>query len=349
MFGVISMNVVNSLIPLFLFLKRVNITLEEYLNLKKVPYPLVLSNGQVVYAVDKTLFFSQRENHSISSENTKIICNNFTLSSNNNLFIDTRKLNWFNYSEGKSNYTGINYRCTDLEVDIFKDAYKKEYIFKTETSQDSNYIFHNYETGKEEHSLSSLEDLSTENYEFSSFDLVNENDLDFLNKFNDFSYSVVYDFDKQTFVFTKRTDFDTQKSEPAMTQNNQSTASSSTSRNKKTTSVVEANKVAIIAATKLEVGGLALDLITDQIAKGIPEGFRPFIVGNPLFKIAVANAVNLLIFQTNIDDPKLLILNDAMMTKSYSAMLESFDLTSLLSNVLTHIPAGKLKTLSENE
>ena len=37
------------------------------------------------------------------------------------------------------------------------------------------------------------------------------------------------------------------------------------------------------------------------------------------------------------------------MTKSYSSMLESFDLTSLLSTVLTQIPAGKLKTLSENE
>ena len=334
------------LIPLKDFLTRLNLTLKEYLSLNTVPFPIVLSDGNVIYFKYKETFILDRNNTDVFSKERIFLEGTLEQFYNSEeVFVDVRgfipetSIDFFDIDD-------LIYRHSELDLDRLKPKRGSACFFLSETVVDTNQISHEIGSGKEYLLYSDLISIFDPSYNFSSFDLINQIDTEFFVNYRNPDCSITCN--QNTGKFDYILNINVQQSEIIMTQSNQPTAASAP-RAKKTSSVVEANKVAIIAATKLEVGGLALDLITDQIAKGIPEGFRPFIVGNPLFKIAVANAVNLLVLQTNIDDPKLLILNDAMMTKSYSSMLESFDLTSLLSTVLTQIPAGKLKTLSENE
>lgn len=330
----------NGLIPTSKFFSRINLTVKEYFDLDVIPFPLVLPFGDVVYFDEELrLFTSKRSNDRTDLYDVKILQTRLSeIFKSDSFYIDTRSFNWGFHRDGQNYFSEFTYRNDSLKVDKFIDVSSNSCLFQTQTTEDELEIYHEYSTGKEDHDFCSLGEFSRPNYQFSSFDLV-DNTLEFLKYFDE---SSILFYDEKNKVFT-RSPITTQQSETVMTQS----VTQSSTRSKKATSIVSANKTAIIAATKLEVGGLALDLIVDQVSKGIPEAFRPFIVTNPLFKIAVANAVNLLVLQTNIEDPKLLILNDAMMTKSYASMLESFDLTSLLSTVLTQIPAGKIKALSD--
>ena len=111
--------------------------------------------------------------------------------------------------------------------------------------------------------------------------------------------------------------------------------------------VVDTNKTALITATKLEVGNLALDLVTDQLLKTLPEPLRVIIANNPASKILVANLVNVLVTNTNIQDQRLLTVNESMMTVGYMEFFKTFDIQSILNNVVNQIPANKLDSLKE--
>lgn len=113
--------------------------------------------------------------------------------------------------------------------------------------------------------------------------------------------------------------------------------------------VVDTNKVALITATKLEVGNLALDLVTDQLLKTLPEPLRVMISNNPASKILVANLVNILVTNTNVQDQRLLTVNESMMTVSYMEFFKTFDIQSILNNVVNQIPANKLDSLKEQD
>ena len=113
--------------------------------------------------------------------------------------------------------------------------------------------------------------------------------------------------------------------------------------------VVDTNKVALITATKLEVGNLALDLVTDQLLKTLPEPLRVIIANNPASKILVANLVNILVTNTNIQDQRLLTVNESMMTVGYMEFFKTFDIQSILNNVVNQIPANKLDSLKEQD
>lgn len=323
------------LIPIKDFLIRINLSLEDYLKLETVPFPVVLENGEVIYFKFNDIFVLDRNNTDVSSRKKIQIEGTLNqLYNSKEIFIDVRGF-ISKPSIDLLEIDNLNYRNKELILDRLNSKKdESNFFFTSETTGNSDQIIHDIFTGKE------CSTCSFNSYKFSSFDLISKINTPFLINYLNPNCSISYDKENQKFKYVLNSNF--KQSETTMTQNSYALLT-------KANSVLEANKTAIIAATKLEVGGIALDLITDQIAKGIPEGFRPFIVNNPLFKIAVANAINLLVLQTGIEDPKLLILNDAMMTKSYSSMLESFDLTSLLSTVLTQIPAGKLKTLSENE
>lgn len=113
--------------------------------------------------------------------------------------------------------------------------------------------------------------------------------------------------------------------------------------------VVDTNKVALITATKLEVGNLALDLVTEQFLKTMPEPLRAMIAKNPASKILVANLVNLLVSNTNVQDQRLLMVNESMMTAGYLEFFKTFDIQNILNNVVNQIPSNKLDTLKEDK
>lgn len=323
----------NYLIPLEIFLNKLNLSVEEYFQLPNVPFPIVSADGEVIYQKYDRYFYSDRRGADPKNRGVSLVNATRLLNFNTKYYIDIRIFDPKKYGYQER----AIYRKPNLTIDLSRIR-KGEEHFQTEPLESIEKILHYLLNGKER-IATKPNHLLSHNYEFSDLDLINDENESFLFNFNSSNYTLVYDTETKCLLFN-----------PVISQPTQgNTMSTRAESNKVSSSILDSNKNAIIAATKLEVGGLALDLITDQIVKGIPESFRPLIAGNPLFKIAVANAVNLLVLQTNIDDPKLLILNDAMMTKSYSSMLESFDLTSLLSTVLTQIPAGKLKTLTGNE
>ena len=113
--------------------------------------------------------------------------------------------------------------------------------------------------------------------------------------------------------------------------------------------VVDTNKTALITATKLEVGNLALDLVAEQFLKTMPEPLRAMIAKNPASKILVANLVNLLVSNTNVQDQRLLMVNESMMTAGYMEFFKTFDIQSILNNVVNQIPSNKLDSLKEQD
>lgn len=113
--------------------------------------------------------------------------------------------------------------------------------------------------------------------------------------------------------------------------------------------VVDTNKTALITATKLEVGNLALDLVTEQFLKTMPEPLRAMIAKSPASKILVANLVNLLVSNTNVQDQRLLMVNESMMTAGYMEFFKTFDIQNILNNVVNQIPSNKLDTLKEDK
>ena len=113
--------------------------------------------------------------------------------------------------------------------------------------------------------------------------------------------------------------------------------------------VVDTNKTALITATKLEVGSLALDLVTEQLLKTLPEPLRAMIANNPASKILVANLVNVLVTNTNVQDQRLLTVNESMMTVGYMEFFKTFDIQSILNSVVNQIPANKLDSLKEQD
>ena len=114
-------------------------------------------------------------------------------------------------------------------------------------------------------------------------------------------------------------------------------------------SVVDTNKAALITATKLEVGNLALDLVTEQFLKTMPAPLRVMIAKNPASKILVANLVNILVTNTNVQDQRLLMVNESMMTAGYMEFFKTFDIQNILNNVVNQIPANKLDSLKEQD
>ena len=128
-----------------------------------------------------------------------------------------------------------------------------------------------------------------------------------------------------------------------------STEQKTMSKSETISNVVDTNKVALITATKLEVGNLALDLVTDQLLKTLPEPLRVMIANNPASKILVANLVNILVANTNVQDQRLLTVNESMMTVGYMEFFKTFDIQSILNSVVNQIPANKLDSLKEQD
>lgn len=107
------------------------------------------------------------------------------------------------------------------------------------------------------------------------------------------------------------------------------------------------NKDAIILASKLEIGGMAIDLISAQIAKAFPKEYQQIIESTPLAKILIANLVVLLIQQTDVQDDKILAVSETMLISSYQQLNQSFDLVGMLKNVINEIDPSKLAMITK--
>lgn len=301
------------LIPLHNFLLRSKMSLKDYLSLDEVPYPLVNQDGNVIYFIDNLFCTSWKRNTSPIDNSFRSSKTLEDLKCSSNLFIDIRTFN--------PHISGAKYR----NKDIIRDSLKKFSLqFITETTNSSEQIYH-FLNGRENVVLVS-------NYLFSPLDLINNIDKDFLFKFES----------ESPLVFNKAEGkFEIQQSSKGNIMSEVYQAPSK--------SILDKNKESLFLATKIEVGGLALDLVSQQIVKTIPEAFQPLIANNVFFKIGIANAINLLILQTNVNDKRIEILNDSMMTKAYIDMLDSFDLTKLLGEILTKLPVDKIQTLVDEK
>lgn len=81
----------------------------------------------------------------------------------------------------------------------------------------------------------------------------------------------------------------------------------------------------------------------------MPEPLRAMIANNPASKILVANLVNILVTNTNVQDQRLLTVNESMMTVGYMEFFKTFDIQSILNSVVNQIPANKLDSLKEQD
>ena len=110
--------------------------------------------------------------------------------------------------------------------------------------------------------------------------------------------------------------------------------------------LVDSNKASMITAAKLEVGSLAINLVTEQLLKLLPPPATMLLKDNPLLKVAVANLVQVLSSAIPVDDARVGVVVDSMMTASYIELLNSFDLQSIVTDMLDKLPKSKLTTLT---
>lgn len=125
-----------------------------------------------------------------------------------------------------------------------------------------------------------------------------------------------------------------------MTSNTQTTVSNTVN------ALVDSNKASMITAAKLEVGNLAINLVTEQLLKILPPPASMILNDNPLFKVAVANLVQVLSTAIPVDDSRVDVVVDSMMTASYIELLGSFDLQGIVTDMLDKLPKSKLTTLT---
>lgn len=297
------------LIPLHNFLLRIEMSLKDYLSLKEVPYPLVTKDGDVIYFENDFFYKSWKRSTEPSDNSFRGKKTLEALKLNNDLYIDIRKFVPY--------LSSTKYR----NKEIIKDTLCKISLgYVTETTSSSIQIDHNLD-GKENIIL-------LPNYLFSPLDLVNTVDKDFLINFES-EKPLVFNETKCNFELKQTSEGNIMSQVSPLAPK----------------SILDKNKDSLVLATKLEVGGLALDLVSQQVVKTIPEPFQPLVANNVFFKIAIANAINLLVLQTNMDDERIKVLNDSMMTKAYIDMLGSFDLSKLLGEILTKLPVDKVQTL----
>lgn len=338
------MNDIPFKIPLNQFLEFFKISLGEYLNLQEIPFPLITEAGCVVYhSIDKSngyeaLFYQDtRSNNPLSELSVEVYSVH-----PQDLFVDFRIYD--------NDCSRLFFRDTNINVD--------EHTVVTDTS--SNFL-------KSCQTTHSRKDLYYENGFIDNCEIARWFKDRELNFYTETSYDINYQFHNLDIVNSVSPYYATilsgkyegmlsddslqfNRIENNLTTNQKGNANMTNS--KVTQSVVgqtiDKNKQAMVQATKLEVGSLALDLVVKQVVKVFPEPFQAIVENNPMVKIAVANLISLVVQQTNIQDPKLLAVTDAVMTVSWMETLKSFDFASMLQGVLSTLPAGKVETLVQD-
>lgn len=107
-----------------------------------------------------------------------------------------------------------------------------------------------------------------------------------------------------------------------------------------------ANKEAAVLAIKLEVGNTAIDLLTAQVAKSLPEPYGDLVKDSTIAKILVANLAAMLIEQAGIRDDKVLAVSETMLIAGYQQFLQNFDIVGMFKGVVNKIDEDKLAVIS---
>lgn len=313
----------SNLIPVADVLAFFGITLEQYFNLDKVPFPVVEPTGRVVYPSLQT-YDMRTSNPDDTGRNT--LNKSYIL---RDCFVD--------YGTFTNNgYPDFKFRLSRSAVDENRTdmTYDSEHI-KTETKDSSDSLYIHRNSGRQRKAYQ----MQTEDYLFSAFDLINGVHPD-RAKIGDGKHKGVYDEASRSIIIEPKS-----TRAPRKTKQTQSKTTGTTPMAIKTDSIVEQNKAALITATQLEVGSLALDLVTTQVLKTLPAPVQLIIGDNPLAKIAIANVVNLVLAQTSLDDERLTVVNEAMMTVAWMETIRTLDVKGMVESALSSLPAAKLKAL----
>lgn len=304
-------------LPVKEFLSFFNITLEQYFSLNSVPFPIVRETGRVVYKrSDSYRMYDMHLGNPTDTDTSHISSDRVLYDS----FVDFSE---YEYREGD---TDFRFRSREGHPDVNRTYFRDGYI-ETQTRDSSTDIRLDKEKGIYRAPLS----MTSIEYPFTTLDIYNTvSPMLAQIKSGDYTGSLV----NGELILTP-------KKGSLLMSNSRNAVTTTTPL----TTVVDQNKAALITATKLEVGSLALDLITEQVLKALPAPIQLLVTNNPLVKIALANLINVIILQTGIQDPKVQAVNEAMLTVSWMETIKTFDFKAILDGVLSNIPAGKLDTL----
>lgn len=338
-----------SRLPLKTVLEALNVNYKEYFEYFSVLFPVVLGN-EIVYRANITNLEIYEVDFSYldfsKTEYTLRFGPNFELSHyDNNVYLLLKEDVNYNYVNFISEYpqdTNIVSNVSMWKSIIEKDNLKNRNLLKllkdvvlTLRPYGDTYL---YQTNHFQYNENFFLKLSRDYYKFD----VNNLKTEYYNSVENIYYSLFdISFDDLLTIHKK---YQAVKNKPSKSAEQNTMPKSETISN-----VVNTNKAALITATKLEVGALALDLVTDQLLKTLPEPLRAMIANNPASKILVANLVNILVTNTNVQDQRLLTVNESMMTVGYIEFFKTFDIQSILNSVVNQIPANKLDSLKEQD
>ena len=339
----------DSRLPLKTVLEALKVNYKEYFEYFSVLFPVVLGNqisyrdnitNLEIYEVDFSyLDFSK-------TEYTLRFGPNFELShyDNNVYFLLKEDVN-YNYVNFISEYpqdTNIVSNVSMWKSIIEKDNLKNRNLLKllkdvvlTLRPYGDTYL---YQTDHFQYNENFFLKLSRDYYKFD----VNNLKTEYYNSVENIYYSL-FDISFDDLLAIHK------QCQSVKDKSSKSTEQNTMPKSDTISNVVDTNKAALITATKLEVGNLALDLVTDQLLKTLPEPLRAMIANNPASKILVANLVNILVTNTNVQDQRLLTVNESMMTVGYMEFFKTFDIQSILNSVVNQIPANKLDSLKEQD
>ena len=346
----------DSRLPLKTVLKALNVGYKEYFQYFSVLFPVVLNN-QISYRDNITNIGIYEVDFSYldfnKTEYTLRFGPDFELSPYDDYFLlkEDVKYNYVNFISEYPQDTNIVSNVSMWKNIIERDNLEnrnllkllKEVIFTLQPYGDT-YL---YQTNHFQYNENFFLKSSRDYYKFD----VNNLKTEYYNSVENIRYQLldIYVYEllqghKQCQSVKDRPSKSTeQNTKPKPTEQNTMSKSDTISN------VVDTNKVALITATKLEVGNLALDLVTEQFLKTMPEPLRAMIAKNPASKILVANLVNLLVSNTNVQDQRLLMVNESMMTAGYMEFFKTFDIQNILNNVVNQIPSNKLDSLKEQD
>ena len=111
---------------------------------------------------------------------------------------------------------------------------------------------------------------------------------------------------------------------------------------------VDANKIAIELAAKLEVGKVATAQLKKVVIPKLPYLVRGY-ADSPLFDIALANVVGVAIREYAPENKKAQIVAESMIQSAAVEMVSSFDINSMIDEMLENVDVSKLVKLDKKE
>lgn len=326
----------SELLPVSEVLSFFNISLNQYFNLATVPFPIVTSRGRVVYQDGNRYFtYDMNADNPADTDRTSISADNVR----SDCYVDFGVYSG-QYALDKNSF---NHRIDRSRTDTDRTRFDESRI-RTQTPASSHDLYHDKNTGVLQKTYNGQRD----NYLFTSLDLVNKTHTDRSRIKLPEVYTGEYDSQTNTISIV-----DKAPPAPPPVAVNTTTPTPKPTRSSKgstqmslVTATVDKNKEALIAATKIEVGTIALDLITKQLIKALPEPVQLVVGQSPLIKIAIANLANVMIAQLSVEDQRLLAVNEAMLTVAYTETIRTFKFQEIIEGALAGIPKESLALIT---